>query len=257
MERLFQAKVFEGIEDGAGRKKKEAYRREVSFDECDCPKPARFYKAYACFREVYDYRDGEYVIDEVKAGKLVFKIRKDPDKVEAFFWFVQTMALVSAEIDALHDRQRVESVCDGVDFRDLRSRFSEAQVKASGIRNHADIVLALIDRMQGEDIPKAHWIVFYCELVRRGWIEGNLAAFCKSMKALFGVNLDHRALSRNMKNLGDDINLWPEEDDRQRKKKAFGQDFRNLVEAYIDKKRSILSDVQKLVPPKSHFDTTK
>ena len=258
MERLFQAKVFDGIEDGAGRKKKEAYRREVSFDECDCPKPARFYKAYACFREVYDYRDGEYVIDEVKAGKLVFKIRKDPDKVKAFFWFVQTMALVSAEIDALHDRQRVESVCDGVDFRDLRSRFSEAQVKASGIRNHADIVLALIDRMQGEDIPKAHWIVFYCELVRRGWIEDNLAAFCKSMKALFDVNLDHRALSRNMKNLGDDINQWPEEDDRQRKKKAFGQDFRKLVEAYIEYKRnSILSDVQKLVPPKSHFDTTK
>lgn len=85
MERLFQAKVFDGIEDGAGRKKKEAYRREVSFDECDCPKPARFYKAYACFREVYDYRDGEYMIDEVKAGRLVFKIRKDPDKVKAFF----------------------------------------------------------------------------------------------------------------------------------------------------------------------------
>ena len=33
MVRLFQAKVFDGIEDGAGRKKKEAYRREVSFDE--------------------------------------------------------------------------------------------------------------------------------------------------------------------------------------------------------------------------------
>ena len=134
MERLFQAKVFDGIEDGAGRKKKEAYRREVSFDECDCPKPARFYKAYACFREVYDYRDGEYMIDEVKAGRLVFKIRKDPNKVKAFFWFVQTMALVSADIDALHDRQRVESVCDGVDFSRLRSRFSEAQVKASGIK---------------------------------------------------------------------------------------------------------------------------
>lgn len=217
MEDLFQANVFDGIKDSAGRKKKEVYRREVSFDECDCPKPARFHKAYACFREVFDYRDGKYVIDEVKAGRLVFKIRKEPDKVKAFFWFVQTLALVSA-----------------------------------------DIVLALIDRMQREDIPKAHWIVFYCELVRRGWIEDNLAAFCKSMKALFDVNLDHRALSRNMKNLGDDINQWPEEDDRQRKKKAFGQDFRKLVEAYIEYKRnSILSDVQKLVPPKSHFDTTK
>ena len=258
MERLFQAKVFEGIEDGAGRKKKEAYRREVSFDECDCPKPARFYKAYACFREVYDYRDGEYMIDEVKAGRLVFKIRKDPDKVEAFFRFGLTLGLICGDIDELHGRRRVESVCDGVDFSSLHSRFSEEQAKASGIKNHADIVLALIDRMQREDIPKAHWIVFYCELVRRGWIEDNLAAFCKSMKALFDVNLDHRALSRNMKNLGDDINQWPEEDDRQRKKKAFGQDFRKLVEAYIEYKRnSILSDVQKLVPPKSHFDTTK
>ena len=258
MEDLFQANVFDGIKDGAGRKKREAYRREVCFDECDRSKAASYDKAYACFREVFDYRDGEYVIDKVKAGKLLFKIRKEPDKVKAFFWFVQTMALVSADIDALHGRQRVESVCDGVDFSRLRSRFSEAQVKASGIKNHADIVLALIDRMQGEEIPKAHWIVFYCELVRRKWIVGNLAAFCKSMKALFDVNLGHRALSRNMKNLGDDIDLWPEEDDRQRKKKAFGQDFRKLVEAYIEyKKRSILSDVEKLVPLKSHFDTTK
>ena len=240
MVRLFQGKVFDGIEDGAGRKKKEAYRREVSFDECDCPKPARFYKAYACFREVFDYHDGEYVIDEVKAGKLVFKIRKDPDKVKAFFWFVQTMALVSADIDALHDRQRVESVCDGVDFRDLRSRFSEAQVKASGIRNHADIVLALIDRMQGEDIPKAHWIVFYCELVRRGWIEDNLAAFCKSMKALFGVNLDKSSLAKVRIKCGDNVDQWPEDNKIQREKKMFGLRFVNYLNAYSTYKKQLV-----------------
>lgn len=240
MVRLFQGKVFDGIEDGAGRKKKEAYRREVSFDECDCPKPARFYKAYACFREVFDYHDGEYVIDEVKAGKLVFKIRKDPDKVKAFFWFVQTMALVSAEIDALHDRQRVESVCDGLDFRDLRSRFSEAQVKASGIRNHADIVLALIDRMQGEDIPKAHWIVFYCELVRRGWIEDNLAAFCKSMKALFGVNLDKSSLAKVRIKCGDNVDQWPEDNKIQREKKMFGLRFVNYLNAYSTYKKQLV-----------------
>lgn len=240
MVRLFQGKVFDGIEDGAGRKKKEAYRREVSFDECDCPKPARFYKAYACFREVFDYHDGEYVIDEVKAGKLVFKIRKDPDKVKAFFWFVQTMALVSAEIDALHDRQRVESVCDGLDFRDLRSRFSQAQVKASGIRNHADIVLALIDRMQGEDIPKAHWIVFYCELVRRGWIEDNLAAFCKSMKALFGVNLDKSSLAKVRIKCGDNVDQWPEDNKIQREKKMFGLRFVNYLNAYSTYKKQLV-----------------
>ena len=240
MVRLFQGKVFDGIEDGAGRKKKEAYRREVSFDECDCPKPARFYKAYACFREVYDYRDGEYMIDEEKAGRLVFKIRKDPNKVKAFFWFVQTMALVSAEIDALHDRQRVESVCDGLDFRDLRSRFSEAQVKASGIRNHADIVLALIDRMQGEDIPKAHWIVFYCELVRRGWIEDNLAAFCKSMKALFGVNLDKSSLAKVRIKCGDNVDQWPEDNKIQREKKMFGLRFVNYLNAYSTYKKQLV-----------------
>ena len=103
MEDLFQANVFDGIKDGAGRKKREAYRREVCFDECDRSKAASYDKAYACFREVFDYRDGEYVIDKVKAGKLIFKIRKDPDKVKAFFWFVQTMALVSDDIDTLHE----------------------------------------------------------------------------------------------------------------------------------------------------------
>ncbi len=240
MEDLFRAKVFDGIKDSAGRKKREAYRREVSFDECDSPKPARFYKAYACFREVFDYRDGEYVIDEVKAGKLLFKTRKGPDKVKAFFWFVQTLALVSADIDALHGRQRVESVCDGVDFRDLRSRFSEAQVKASGIKNHADIVLALIDRMQGEDIPKAHWIVFYCELVRRGWIEDYLAAFCKSMKALFDVRLDKSSLAKVRTKCGDKVDQWPEENKTQREKKKFGLMFANYLNAYFAYKKQLV-----------------
>lgn len=245
MKDLFRAKVFDGIKDGAGRKKKEAYRREVCFDECDCPNPARFYKAYACFREVFDYRDGEYIIDEVKAGKLIFKIRKDPDKVKAFFWFVQTMALVSDDIDALHDRQRVESICDGVDFRDLRSRFSEAQVKASGIKNHADIVLALIDRMQREKIPNTYWLAFFCVLSQKKWIEGNVRAFASNMNSLFNVKLDHRALSRSMKDWGNDINLWPEEDGRQRKKKAFGQEFQKCLEACIKGKiMSIWSDAK-------------
>lgn len=245
MERLFQAKVFDGIEDGAGRKKKEAYRREVSFDECDCPKPARFYKAYACFREVYDYRDGEYMIDEEKAGRLVFKIRKDPNKVKAFFWFVQTLALVSADIDEIHGRQRVESVCDGVDLRDLRSRFSEAQVKASGIGKHADIVLALIDRMQREKIPNTYWLAFFCVLLKKKWIDENVRAFALNMNSLFNVKLDHRTLSRNMKDWGDNINLWPEEDGRQRKKKAFGQEFQKRLEACIKGKiMSIWSDAK-------------
>lgn len=240
MERLFQAKVFDGIEDGAGRKKKEAYRREVSFDECDCPKPARFYKAYACFREVYDYRDGEYMIDEVKAGRLVFKIRKDPDKVEAFFRFGLTLGLICGDIDELHGRRRVESVCDGVDFSSLHSRFSEEQAKASGIKNHADIVLALIDRMQREDIPKAHWIVFYCVLLGRGWIEDNLAAFCKSMKALFGVNLDKSSLAKVRIKCGDNVHQWPEDNKIQREKKMFGLRFVNYLNAYSTYKKQLV-----------------
>lgn len=245
MEDLFQANVFDGIKDSAGRKKKEVYRREVSFDECDCPKPARFHKAYACFREVFDYRDGKYVIDEVKAGRLVFKIRKEPDKVKAFFWFVQTLAHVSADIDEIHGRQRVESVCDGVDLRDLRSRFSEAQVKASGIGKHADIVLALIDRMQREKIPNTYWLAFFCVLLKKKWIDENVRAFALNMNSLFNVKLDHRALSRNMKDWGDNINLWPEEDGRQRKKKAFGQEFQKRLEACIKGKiMSIWSDAK-------------
>ena len=245
MEELFQANVFDGIKDSAGRKKKEAYRSEVSFDECDRSKAASYDKAYACFREVFDYRDGEYVIDKVKAGKLVFKIRKEPDKVKAFFWFVQTLALIDADIDEIHGRQRVESVCDGVDFRDLCSRFSEAQVKASGIKNHADIVLALIDRMQGEKIPNTYWLAFFCVLSQKKWIEGNVRAFASNMNSLFNVKLDHRALSRNMKDWGDDIKLWPEEDGRQRKKKAFGQEFQKRLEACIKGKiMSIWSDAK-------------
>ena len=62
------------------------------------------------------------------------------------------------------------------------------------------------------------------------------------MNSIFDIKLDHSALSRNMKDLGNDVNLWPEEYERQRKRKAFGQKFQKLVEAYIEyKKRSILA----------------
>lgn len=180
------------------------------------------------------------MIDEVKAGRLVFKIRKDPDKVKAFFRFVQTMALVSDDIDELYGRRRVESVYDGVDFSILHSRFSEEQAKASGIRRHADIVLALIDRMQREDIPKAHWIVFYCVLLGRGWIEDNLAAFCKSMKALFGVNLDKSSLAKVRIKCGDNVDQWPEDNKIQREKKKFGLRFINYLNAYSTYKKQLV-----------------
>lgn len=180
------------------------------------------------------------MIDEVKAGRLVFKIRKDPDKVEAFFRFGLTLGLICGDIDELHGRRRVESVCDGVDFSSLHSRFSEEQAKASGIKNHADIVLALIDRMQREDIPKAHWIVFYCVLLGRGWIEDNLAAFCKSMKALFGVNLDKSSLAKVRIKCGDNVDQWPEDNKIQREKKMFGLRFVNYLNAYSTYKKQLV-----------------
>lgn len=90
-------------------------------------------------------------------------------------------------------------------------------------------MLALIDRMQGEDIPKAHWIVFYCVLLGRGWIEDNLAAFCKSMKALFDVNLDHRALSRNMKTWATTSTNGPKRMIDKEKRKRLDKIFENWL----------------------------
>lgn len=55
-------------------------------------------------------------MDKVKAGRLLFKIRKDEDKICAFFTFVLTLTHVYQDIDELREANRVPSKIFDFDF---------------------------------------------------------------------------------------------------------------------------------------------
>lgn len=243
---LFQSGVFNMVSDATGKKQKEAYRKEISFEDLDEPKDIKkLYKNYALFRGIYSYEEGAYSVNKVKAGKLLRKIRKDTSKIEAFFKFHQTLNHVYMDMNGQKDTET-----HGIDNGDNElnqptCRFSKEQQDESGITFRPDIVLAVIDSMQREKIPNTYWLAFFCVLLKKKWIDENVRAFASKMSSIFDIKLDHSALSRSMKDLGNDIDQWPEEDGRVRKKKAFGQKFQNRLDAYIKcKKMAILNDTK-------------
>lgn len=243
---LFQSGVFNMVSDATGKKQKEAYRKEISFEDLDEPKDIKkLYKNYALFRGIYSYENGEYSVNKVKAGKLLRKIRKDTSKIEAFFKFHQTLNHVYMDMDGEKDTETHGSDNGANELDQLTCHFSKEQQDESGISYRPDIVLAVIDSMQREKIPNTYWLAFFCVLLQKQWIDDNVRAFASNMSSIFDIKLDHSALSRSMKDLGNDIDQWPEEDGRVRKKKAFGQEFQNRLDAYIKcKKMAILNDTK-------------
>ena len=139
-------------------------------------------------------------------------------------------------------KEEEESESDGDDECSVpECRFSEEEQKQSGIKKHADIVLAVIDSMK-TGIPKAYWFCFYCVLLGKGWINGNLANFCSKMNALFGVDLDSRSFNRTESRYGTNFGEWTEADKRIKEKKDFGLLFKVRLDLYLDKKmKSALS----------------
>ncbi len=243
---LFQSGVFNLVSDATGKKQKEAYRKEISFEDLDEPKDIKkLYKNYAFFRSIYSYENGVYSVNKVKAGKLLRKIRKDTSMIEAFFSFHQTLNHVYTDMNGQKDTEPHGSDNGGNELDQPTCRFSKEQQDGSGINFRPDIVLAVIDSMQREKIPNTYWLAFFCVLLQKKWIEDNVRAFASNMSSIFDIKLDHSALSRSMKDLGKVIDQWPEEDGRVRKKKAFGQEFQNRLDAYIKcKKMAILNDTK-------------
>ena len=93
--------IFPCIEVNVTKKQKDDYKAEIDFSEHDIPKKMNTNKLYNCFRSICDFKGGKYSLDKVKAGRLLFKIRKDEDKICAFFTFVLTLTHVYQDIDEL------------------------------------------------------------------------------------------------------------------------------------------------------------
>ena len=230
---LLKSGVFDEIETNASKETRNKYKKEIDFDDYDFPKKKKPSELYARYRTIYDLKAGKYQVDKAKAGKLIFKIRKDLEKLEAYFKFDQILSHVYKDIESLRDKHKMDYIKDDIDFSQLECRFSEEEMKASGIKECPKTVLPIIDLMTTDKkVPKAYWLCIYCVLLEKKWIDDNMNDFCKKMKKLFGVNLDNRCLSKDRNKLGTDIEQWEELDIRLTNKKNFGLKFKSYIEFY-------------------------
>ena len=127
----------------------------------------------------------------------------------------------------------------------LACPFTESQQKASGIKIQAGVVLALMQEMQPRFTQKVDWLSFYSVLLRRCWLDSNLSAFCRMVSELFGVQLDARTLSADLRINGTDYTQWTDADVRIVRRKQLAADFDTLLTEYFERKRAeVLSEVR-------------
>lgn len=232
---LFRSGVLDNIEVNVTKKQKDDYKTEIDFSEHDIPKKMNANKLYNCFRSICDFKGGKYSLDKVKAGRLLFKIRKDEDKICAFFTFVLTLTHVYQDIDELREANRVPSKIFDFDFSKIECKFSEEEGKQSGISKHAPMVLTIMEVMS-EKRSKAYWVCFFCVLLEKEWIEDNVNAFCNNMHSIFGVKLDPSAFGKLINKQGIKIEEWDKENKRQKEKREFGLKFKQCIEFYVQYK---------------------
>lgn len=124
--------------------------------------------------------------------------------------------------------------------------FSEAQRKASGIKMQPGVVLSLMREMQPRFTQKVDWLSPYSVLLRRRWVDGNVSAWCRMVDELFGVKLDSRTLSTDLKNLGSaDYTRWTDADKRILRRKQLATDFDTRLTEYFERKRAeVLREVR-------------
>ena len=83
------------------------------------------------------------------------------------------------------------------------------------------------------------WLSPYSALLRRRWVDDNLSAWCRTVGALFGVQLDHRTLSADLRNLGStDYTQWTDADRRIQRRKQLATDFDTRLTEYFERKRA-------------------
>ena len=226
--------TLDDIEANTSKTLKAEYERDFDFNEFNWPGINKV-EIYSHFRAIYTYKDGLYSVDMAKAGLLAFKLRKDIDKLETFFHFNSTLNYYNRKIEEQQAASRVNSICGDNDISEQPCRFSDEEVRASGIKKHAKDVLAVMDHMQNGK-PNAYWLGFYCVLLEKDLIEDNISGFCANMNSLFGIKLDRSTLNGDKNKYGTDIVNWPEWDSRLREKKNFALKFRENLGFRLDNK---------------------
>ena len=121
----------------------------------------------------------------------------------------------------------------------LIDSFTDEQVRASGIRLQARVVLALITLMQPQCKQKVDWLSFYSVLLNRRWVDDNVRAWCRMVEGQFGVTLDPRTLANDLTGQGStDYRLWTDADRRIARRKQLAAEFDNRLAEYFERGRN-------------------
>ena len=121
----------------------------------------------------------------------------------------------------------------------LIDSFTDEQVRASGIRLQARVVLALMSLMQPQCKQKVDWLSFYSVLLNRRWVDDNVRAWCRMVEGQFGVTLDPRTLANDLTGQGStDYRHWTDADRRIVRRKQLAAEFEKRLAEYFEKGRS-------------------
>ena len=160
------------------------------------------------------------------------------DKGQVCFGEHGLQEVIAADVAEAETDTPVARTADG-QLTALIDSFTDEQVRASGIRLQARVVLALITLMQPQCKQKVDWLSFYSVLLNRRWVDDNVRAWCRMVEGQFGVSLDPRTLANDLTGQGsNDYRLWTDADRRIVRRKQLAAEFDNRLTEYFDKGRS-------------------
>ena len=160
------------------------------------------------------------------------------DKGQVCFGEHGLQEVIAADVAEAEADTPVAQTADG-QLTALIDSFTDEQVRASGIRLQARVVLALITLMQPQCKQKVDWLSFYSVLLNRRWVDENVRAWCRMVEGQFGVTLDPRTLANDLTGQGsNDYRLWTEADRRIVRRKQLAADFDRRLTTYFERGRN-------------------
>ena len=160
------------------------------------------------------------------------------DKGQVCFGEHGLQEVIAADVAEAEADATVEQTADE-QLTALIDSFTEEQVRASGIRLQARVVLALMTLMQPQCKQKVDWLSFYSVLLNRRWVDDNVRAWCRMVEGQFGVTLDPRTLANDLTSQGsNDYRHWTDADRRIVRRKQLAAEFDNRLAEYFERGRN-------------------
>jgi hypothetical protein len=161
------------------------------------------------------------------------------DKGQVCFGENGLQEVIAAHTAAAEDTDTTVEQTPDEQLTSLIDSFTDEQVRASGIRLQARVVLALMTLMQPQCKQKVDWLSFYSVLLNRRWVDDNVRAWCRMVEGQFGVTLDPRTLANDLTGQGsNDYRHWTDADRRIVRRKQLAAEFEKRLAEYFERGRN-------------------